>query len=462
MGNNSKNNNNNNNLCNCSSGQRLNYCRCCEGIKTFTPANIENPPSLPSIRYRIGTHGMFKTSMLATISREKYKRRLSRLTTREDNDFAIAIIDAWATIADVITFYQERVANEGFLRTSTERMSVLELARSIGYELGPGVASDTFLAFTLEDNNPSIEKSIIEACTKVQSIPHQGEAPQTFETIEKIEARPELNEIKANTKLLHIVDRDTNTLYFRGVDTKLRRDDGLLIVDKNDQQNRFFAKVLDIRTDEKKDLTIANIQIIWPPTTQDGGLSKNTDASIKLTGFGSNSLHTQSVHAVDEVKGGKLISTSKFLGKELKLSQYTSISIQKDVNQKELIDDQSRVVEKTFKSFSPRVYAFRQKAAIFGHNAPSYEAITFGTTSELSNWDSPLLFIYQKVHINKTKPIPPSELSASSDHFESYEPDINKPPIIFFDNVYENIITKNQDKNDDDSGNWVVFSSTES
>jgi hypothetical protein len=65
----------NSGLCNCGSGQRLDDCGCCEGIKTFTPADVENPPSLSAIRYRIGTHGMFKTSMLANISRERYKSR---------------------------------------------------------------------------------------------------------------------------------------------------------------------------------------------------------------------------------------------------------------------------------------------------------------------------------------------------------------------------------------------------
>ena len=29
-----------------------------------------------------------------------------------DDDFAIALLDAWATVADVLTFYQERIANE--------------------------------------------------------------------------------------------------------------------------------------------------------------------------------------------------------------------------------------------------------------------------------------------------------------------------------------------------------------
>ena len=44
-------------------------------------------------------------------------------------------------------FYQERIANEGFLRTATERRSILELARLIGYELNPGVAASAYLAF---------------------------------------------------------------------------------------------------------------------------------------------------------------------------------------------------------------------------------------------------------------------------------------------------------------------------
>ena len=63
--------------------------------------------------------------------------RSPALTTRDADDPAIALLDAWATVADVLTFYQERIANEGYLRTATERRSVLELARLIGYRSGP-------------------------------------------------------------------------------------------------------------------------------------------------------------------------------------------------------------------------------------------------------------------------------------------------------------------------------------
>ena len=50
---------------------------------------------------------------------------LSRLATRSTGDPAIAILDAWALVADVLTFYQERIANEGYLarRRSVGRSS---------------------------------------------------------------------------------------------------------------------------------------------------------------------------------------------------------------------------------------------------------------------------------------------------------------------------------------------------
>ena len=37
------------------------------------------------------------------------------------HDFSIALLDAWAAVADVLTFYQERLANESYLRTKAAR-----------------------------------------------------------------------------------------------------------------------------------------------------------------------------------------------------------------------------------------------------------------------------------------------------------------------------------------------------
>src|ERR1051325_5291328 len=113
-----------------------NDCGCCAGLTSETPTAVTNRPGLAAVSYRVGTHSTFKASMLAALS---------------DDDFTIALLDGAATMADVLTFYQERLANESYLRTATERRSVLELARLIGYEPSTGVAASTHLAFTLED-----------------------------------------------------------------------------------------------------------------------------------------------------------------------------------------------------------------------------------------------------------------------------------------------------------------------
>ena len=105
----------------------------------------------------------------------------ARLATRSPDDPAIALLDAWSTIGDVLAFYQERIANEGFLRTATERRSILEQARLIGYELHPGVAASAYLAFGVDTAEGSPASAVVPAGTKVQSVPGQNELPQTFE-----------------------------------------------------------------------------------------------------------------------------------------------------------------------------------------------------------------------------------------------------------------------------------------
>src|SRR5712692_8552350 len=137
-------------------------CGCCEGIQIVTPESEANRPGLSAIAYRVGTHATFFESMLARLSNlyldvpasdggSALERvyPLRRLTTREPSDPSIALLDAWATVADVLTFYQERIANEGYLLTATERRSILELAKLVGYKLRPGVSASVFLAFTV-------------------------------------------------------------------------------------------------------------------------------------------------------------------------------------------------------------------------------------------------------------------------------------------------------------------------
>lgn len=236
-------------------------CGCCEGIEVLTPGSIENQPGLSALAYRVGTHGTFKESMLAALSKHK---KLPRLTTRSDDDPAIALIDAWSTTLDVLSFYQERIANEGYMRTAIERGSVLELARSIGYELRPGVAASTYLAFTVESTPGAPEQVTVAVGTKAQSIPGQDELPQTFETVEEIVAKGAWNALTPRLSEPQSISWGKNKIYLRGTVTRLQPGDPLLIVgeerSKNlDNENWDFRKVKAIETDRDKDLTIVTL-----------------------------------------------------------------------------------------------------------------------------------------------------------------------------------------------------------
>lgn len=176
----------------------LDPCGCCEGVTE--PAPPANAPGLPAIGYRMDTQPGFSRRMLESLPLARTDPEaadaphpLARLLTRAGDDPTVALVDAAACAADVLTFYQERIANEGFLRTATERRSVLELARAIGYELKPGVAASTHLAFAVEDAPGAPRVATVAGGTPVQSVPPQGKMPQVFETSATIVVRAEWN-----------------------------------------------------------------------------------------------------------------------------------------------------------------------------------------------------------------------------------------------------------------------------
>lgn len=161
-------------------------CLCCITPAAAVPAEIANRPGLSAVAYRIGTFSTFRKAITDELSRVP---ELAGLSTRVSDDYTITAIELWSAVADVLTFYQERLANEAFLRTATLRDSLLRLVRLIGYELSPGAAATTRLAFTLE----SAAHALIPAGTRVASVPAQGQKAQTYETLQAIAASGALN-----------------------------------------------------------------------------------------------------------------------------------------------------------------------------------------------------------------------------------------------------------------------------
>jgi Baseplate J-like protein len=239
-------------------------CECCEGIHKLTPARIENLPGLDALAYRAGTHATFLETMKARLSNllievgeEKSPTYpLAALTTRDANDFSIAILDGWATVADVLTFYQERIANEGYLRTATERRSVLELARLVGYALRPGVSSTVYFAYTIEETFK--EATLIEAGARAQSVPGPGELPQAFETSEPLEARAQWNNLTPRMTQPQTPKsiEARGGIYLKGINTNLKPNDPLLV---RSGTEAVLGRVLEVQTDAPADRTFLKL-----------------------------------------------------------------------------------------------------------------------------------------------------------------------------------------------------------
>ena len=210
-----------------------NECGCCAGIDAATPGALWNRPGLSAVAYRVGTYQTFRQSLHARLSDSRWPV-LRGLRTRDDDDFTIALMDAWAMTGDILTLYQERIANESYLRTATERLSILEQSRLLGYQLGPGLAAATHLAFTLEESpglpQQAAQPITLAVGTKVQSIPGPDEQPQTFETVEAIEARPAWNALLVQQTQSQSLSWNMTEVWLAGTNVSLTVGEVLLIV----------------------------------------------------------------------------------------------------------------------------------------------------------------------------------------------------------------------------------------
>ncbi|MGI9492792.1 MAG: putative baseplate assembly protein [Geminicoccaceae bacterium] len=244
-------------------------CGCCEGTEPITPEPTANRPGLNELSYRIGTHAAFLETMTARLSSHRLTgpknrnggdetRPLAFLTTRDGSDPSIGLLDAWATVGDVLTFYQERIANEGYLRTATERRSVTELARLVGYAPRPGVAASTYLAYTIDENEK--EEVLIPAGARVQSIAGPDELPQSFETGEDLRARAAWNRlVPRQTEPQHwSMISNNGRLYLKGIATDLKPNDPLLI--DRGANRPHLVRVIAVSPDTTADRTEVTIE----------------------------------------------------------------------------------------------------------------------------------------------------------------------------------------------------------
>ena len=347
-------------------------CGCCGVLSAATPAAVENRPGLQAVAYRVGTHAQFMETMLARLTGAD-RHALRRLNTRDESDFSVALLDAWATVADVLTFYQERIANESYLRTATEWRSVLELARLIGYKLRPGVAANTYLAFTLEDAPGAAGQALslgttaqvvpappppisVRAGTRVQSVPGEGEKPQDFETVEEIEARPEWNALRPRPAQPQQLTPGAEFVILRGTATNLKAGDVLLVV--AGPAAPAVKTVLRVSADDAKNTTRVDFK---PSPAPLPGYAAPADLKSGLPGdFTPGRKLDES--AIAEIIAGRWAAQD--LSAAAEMLGWPADQLVANINE-----------QTARRTPNAAVYAFRLRAGVFGHNAPRWGSL---------------------------------------------------------------------------------------
>ncbi|MDW7725700.1 MAG: putative baseplate assembly protein [Candidatus Methanoperedens sp.] len=371
-------------------------------------------------------------------------RPLVALTTRVSDDPSIALLDAWATVADVLTFYQERIANEGYLCTATERRSILELARTIGYELKPGVSASTLIAFTVEEAPGAPGVAYVPKRTKVQSIPEQGQLPQTFETSVEITARAEWNTLRPRISRPQdlAIYSEEDKLYMLGISSGFILSDGAVLIPKvnfNQVYSLDPSTVFDLSNSDKPEevqaIEVHQVYLSGAITTLKEGdilllVGKNATAEVKtlirhirhievdavqqktrvdfedkpnLPSFSVQPVEPASVTLEAMPFTGDIINTKirKQTWRERDLSAFLSIQ---GWNGKTMLRhlNTSLPTRPSLLAPSPAVskvaegiFAFHVQLGFFGHNAPRYESLPGHIEARLKGnpyphpWDGP-------------------------------------------------------------------------
>lgn len=109
------------------------------------PPPVSNPPGLSQIAYRAGDFTAFRHALLTPLAGEQ---QLTGWSPRP-GDLGLQVLEWWAYLADILTFYNERIANGSYLGTAVAQPGpqlAAALAALLGYRSTPAITATGLIA----------------------------------------------------------------------------------------------------------------------------------------------------------------------------------------------------------------------------------------------------------------------------------------------------------------------------
>jgi hypothetical protein len=136
------------------------------------------------LAYRVGDFASFREALLRPLAGEQALAGYAPAPSGSaaGGDLGLQVLEWWAYLADILAFYNERIATESYLGTATRRESLTRLVEVLGYVPRPGIAATGTLA-ALRRPGSAPDPLVVPAGTPISSTPTATVAAQQFETV---------------------------------------------------------------------------------------------------------------------------------------------------------------------------------------------------------------------------------------------------------------------------------------
>jgi hypothetical protein len=96
------------------------------------------------IDYTSKDYEAFRNDMINIIP-----RKLPNWTDFSSSDAGITLIELFSYMGDILSYYQDRIANEVYLPTATQRKSIIDITKLIDYQMKPDIPSKSKVVFSI-------------------------------------------------------------------------------------------------------------------------------------------------------------------------------------------------------------------------------------------------------------------------------------------------------------------------
>jgi len=198
------------------------FARCAFRFKAGCPRRFDCGPDtgadeshgeIPPIDYLAKDFASFRQALL-----DLAPTLVPDWTERHAADLGMALVELMAYVGDHLSYYQDAIANEAYLDTARQRISVRRHAALIDYRMHDGVSARTFVHFALVAGQVGVLPKDTQVLTRIhrplgnQGVPREGQrihpdcvgealqaARAVFETIEDAPLHWSLNEIRIHS-----------------------------------------------------------------------------------------------------------------------------------------------------------------------------------------------------------------------------------------------------------------------